>query len=106
LTKFAADTLAAARAIETGRFGDNKVFISQVWNRLCAQREFATMTLGQFKVRLIEAHRRRLLELSRADLVERMDPRDVAESETRYLDGVFHLLRIGRHADEERVIEQ
>ena len=105
LTNFAADTLTAARGTETGWFGDNKVFISQVWNQLRAGREFATKPLDQFKKRLIEAHRCGLLELSRADLVERMDPRDVAESETRYLDGVFHLLWIGRHADRECRIE-
>lgn len=94
LTTFASNTLRAALGTQTGRFGDNKVFISQVWNHLQARREFAAMTLAQFKERLVEAHRRQLLELSRADLVERMDAQDVAESETRYLDGVFHLLRI------------
>jgi hypothetical protein len=94
LTTFAADTLRAACGAKTGWFGDNKVFISQVWNHLRAQREFAALTLAQFKERLVEAHRGRLLELSRADLVERMNADDVADSETRYLDGVFHLLRI------------
>ena len=94
MTTFAADTLRLAGETQTGWFGDNKVFISQVWNHLRGQREFAAMTLAQFKERLVEAHRRRLLELSRADLVERMDAHDVAESETRYLDGVFHMLQI------------
>ena len=103
LTTFAGDTLAAARGTKTGWFGDNKVFISQVWNHLRAQREFATTTLARFKERLVEAHRRRLLELSRADLVERMDARDVAESETKYLDGVFHFLLIGK-PDDDRVV--
>ena len=94
LTTFALHTLQAARGTKVGWFGDNKVFISQVWNHLHAQQEFAAITLAHFKERLVEAHRRRLLELSRADLVERMNADDVADSETRYLDGVFHLLRI------------
>ena len=104
MTAFVANTLAAAAQSHTGQlqadatpaggFGDNKVFISQAWNRLQNRPEFAALTLGRFKERLVEAHRCQLLELCRADLVERMDARDVAESETRYLDGVFHLLRI------------
>ena len=61
------------------------------------------MTLAQFKERLVEAHRCRLLELCRADLVERMNSKDVAESETRYLDGIFHVLRVDQHHHNQEV---
>lgn len=94
LTTFALHTLRLARGAKAGWFGDNKVFISRAWTHLRGQPEFAAITLAEFKERLVEAHRRRLLELSRADLVERMNADDVADSETRYLDGIFHLLRI------------
>jgi hypothetical protein len=89
LAAFAARVAAAARGARTGRFGDNKVFISHVY-RAAAARE----ALDEFKQRLVEAHRGGLLSLSRADLVEAMDPGDVAESETRYLDATFHFVRL------------
>jgi hypothetical protein len=46
-----------------------------------------------FKARLVSAHRQQLLELSRADLVEAMDPKDVDASEARYLRSTFHFVR-------------
>jgi hypothetical protein len=42
----------------------------------------------------VEANAHRLLTLSRADLVQLMDPGDVAESETPYLNAVFHLILV------------
>jgi hypothetical protein len=96
-----ADTInRAAQDSQTGRFGENKVFISQIWRAFQARDDFDGWSLAEFKDRLVEAHRRRLLELSRADLVERMDPREVAESETKYLDATFHFVRVdqGAHA--------
>jgi hypothetical protein len=90
-----ADTISrAARDSQAGRFGENKVFISQVWRAFQARDDFDGLSLQEFKERLVEAHRRRLLELSRADLVERMDPREVAESETKYMDATFHFVRL------------
>ncbi len=94
LPGFAETICRTARNSQTGRFGDNKVFISQVWRAFQARENFDGLTLAEFKERLVEAHRRRLLELSRADLVERMDPREVAESETKYLDATFHFVRV------------
>jgi hypothetical protein len=64
-----------------GRFGDRKVFIAAVWRQLRTSPAFDGMTLAKFKDRLVEAHRQRLLELARADLVAAMDSREVAESE-------------------------
>lgn len=79
----------------TGRFGDNKVFIAHVWRQLVQNHaEFSTTTLDEFKRLLLHAHQQQQVTLSRADLVERMDPRDVAESETCYLDARFHFLRV------------
>jgi hypothetical protein len=94
LPNFAETISRTARNSQTGRFGDNKVFISQIWRAFQARDDFDGLSLQEFKERLVEAHRRRLLELSRADLVERMDPREVAESETKYLDATFHFVRV------------
>ena len=51
------------------------------------------MDVADFKNRLVQAHRARLLELGRADLVEAMDPADVRESATPYLNAVYHFVR-------------
>jgi hypothetical protein len=44
--------------------------------------------------RLVEANHAGLLHLSRADLVQAMDPADVRESEASYLGAPFHFIRI------------
>ncbi|XXY14572.1 hypothetical protein WME88_40670 [Sorangium sp. So ce216] len=92
-TAFATRVLEAARASKSGRFGDNKVFISHVLRRL-AEDGIAIGDSDAFKARLVSAHRRGLLALNRADLVEAMDPADVDASETRYLSTTFHFVRI------------
>jgi hypothetical protein len=93
LPTFAATVVALARSCPTGRFGDNKVFIASVYRLSQAEASFPRMTLPEFKSRLIEANRQGLLQLSRADLVQAMDPVLVAESEARLEDDVtFHFI--------------
>jgi hypothetical protein len=94
LRAFAEHVKSAARDCQTGRFGDNKVFIAYVWKALQADPAFPKMELAVFKGRLAEANNARLLDLSRADLVQAMDPADVRESEVHYLNATFHFLRI------------
>lgn len=90
---FAQCVLAAARASKTGLFGGDKVFISHVLRQLEAE-GFAVGEGNAFKERLVATHRSRLLSLSRADLVQAMDPADVEASEARYLNASFHFVRI------------
>ncbi len=90
LDGFARRVQAAAGASPTGRFGDNKVFISHVHAALADP----ALDLPAFKARLLDAHRQGLVTLTRADLVEAMDPTDVAASETRYLGATFHFVRL------------
>lgn len=90
---FATRVLDAARASKTGRFGDNKVFISHVFRKLLQEGAVAD-DADAFKGRLVSAHRNGLLSLSRADLVEAMNPEDVESSEARYLSASFHFVRI------------
>ena len=94
LPAFAERVKAAARDCPTGRFGDNKVFIAHVWKASSRIPRFATMDLDAFKERLAEANNARLLDLSRADLVQAMDPDDVRQSEVHYLNATFHFVRI------------
>jgi hypothetical protein len=74
------------------RFHDNKVFIAALWRASQQERSFPRLSLPEFKQRLIEANAQHLLHLSRADLVQAMDPQLVAESETPYLNAAFHFV--------------
>ncbi|RKH62159.1 hypothetical protein [Corallococcus aberystwythensis] len=85
---FARRVLDVARESPTGRFGDNKVFISHVWRAL--QPEWADRPA--FDAALLEANRAHQLSLGRADLLAVMDPRDVAESEVRSYGASFHFV--------------
>lgn len=85
---FAERVLTVARALPTGRFGRNKVFISHVWKSL--KPEWANREA--FNAALLEANRTEQLSLSRADLVSVMDPVDVAESEIRSFNSTFHFV--------------
>ena len=92
---FAAAAVRAARDTPpAGWFGDNKVFIAHAWRQMRSTPGGPSLDLPAFKQRLIEANREGLLRLSRADLVSAMDPADVRESETRYLNAEFHFILI------------
>jgi hypothetical protein len=90
LQSFAMQVLQIARSVSTGHFGADKVFISHVYRALPAPQP----TEADFKNQLVEANRARLVTLSRADLVEAMNPEDVAASETRYLGATFHFISL------------
>jgi hypothetical protein len=95
LLAFAETVKALARTSPPGdRFGGNKVFVAAVWRASQREPGFPRLALPEFKARLVEANRDGLLSLSRADLVQAMDPARVAESETHYLNAVFHFVRI------------
>src|SRR4029077_14684332 len=81
LALFARTVLAAARDCQSGRYGDNKVFVVHVWRALLHDPDFQGIDLATFKARLAEANNARLLNLSRADLVQAMDRQDVQLSE-------------------------
>ena len=93
LPSFARAVAEAARTSLSGWFGDSKVFISHVWRALHHDPAFRHMDSATFKNFLIDAHRARLIELGRADLVEAMDPADVRDSATPYLNAVYHFVR-------------
>jgi len=94
LASFAEQVKSVACTCTTGRFGDNKVFIAHVWRALQGTPLFQSMDLAFFKERLASANNARLLDLSRADLVQAMDPNDVRQSELRYFNATFHFIRI------------
>lgn len=91
---FAERVTEAAKSCPTGWFGDDLVFISHVWRHMRRDPEFAALDLPDFKTKLLAANRVRSLALSRADLVQAMGADDVRESETSYLNSVFHFILI------------
>ena len=95
LSGFVQKVQAAAENCTSGRFGNNKVFVIHVWRALQNDAAFNEMDLAAFKRHLAEANNARLLDLSRADLVQAMDPDDVRLSEVSYLNATFHFIRIG-----------
>lgn len=90
LPAFAQRVLHTARTSTSGRFGEDRVFISHVWR---AMREHG-LDEQSFKNRLVEANQKRLLSLSRADMVELMDPAEVSASEIRHLGATFHFIAL------------
>jgi hypothetical protein len=89
---FATKVLAAALSNRARRYGPTKAFIGSVWELLKSDAEIARLGEAGFKDRLVEAHRRGALNLSRADLVAAMDPADVRASETNHLGATYHFI--------------
>jgi len=95
LPTFAATVRALAESSPPdARFHGNKVFISALWRASQQEPGFPRLGLEDFKQQLVAANSHGLLQLSRADLVQAMDPAVVAESETRYLNASFHFVLV------------
>lgn len=90
LASFARMVLDAALQCPTGRFGEDKVFVSHLWRYL--QQRGSSLGVDDFKARLVSANTAGLLSLGRADLVQRMDPQDVSRSEIHAMGAVFHFV--------------
>lgn len=91
-TAFADEVRSAARAADHGVFGERKVFISAVWDQLRRDGQWSSLSIADFKKRLLEARRAGAIELARADLVAAMDPHLVAASETLADGASFHFI--------------
>lgn len=96
IERFARLALDSARRAKTGRWGDNKVFVSHAWAQFKRDGHAGrgASSLREFKDRLVETNRAALISLSRADLVEAMSPKDVRESEISHLGATFHFIRL------------
>lgn len=108
LEDFAQVVLTIAASIEPdptpsglarGRFGDRKVFLSAI-RRALADTAYGSLPRAEFDALLLDAHRRGLLDLARADLVSVMDPAEVAASEVRQplVGSSFHFVVAERNA--------
>lgn len=94
LKLFAQKVINVAKRCKTGWFGDKKIFISHVWRAFNQQIE---IPIDDFKDLLVKANHQGLITLARADLVDAMDPNDVMESRTNYLNGVFNFIDLYKY---------
>jgi hypothetical protein len=90
LEDFARRVRDAAAHAESGVFGDRKVLISALFRELGARA--GVPDLEAFKHLLVEANRRGLVHLHRADFPEGLDESEVAASATSYMHTVFHFV--------------
>lgn len=91
------DILAAVKQAvsempSSGRYGTNNVFISEIWRAISADPRIRSMGLPAFKRWLVTANRDQRLSMARADLVDDMDQRMVAESQINHLNAQFHFV--------------
>jgi hypothetical protein len=75
-----------------GRFGDEKVFVSAIWQHLEDDGRLADWSLERFKRWLVTANRDQLVDLARADTRGDMDSRLVEESEIVDQGATFHFV--------------
>jgi hypothetical protein len=75
-----------------GRFGDEKVFVSAIWQHLEDDGRLADWSLDRFKRWLVKANSDQLLDLARADAQGDMDSRLVEESEIVDRGATFHFV--------------
>ncbi|SDY23456.1 hypothetical protein [Nitrosomonas sp. Nm33] len=94
LEAFAAQVMQSAKCCQTGRFGENKIFISHVWKQMGIDGKQSGLDFDKFKQLLTLANNKGLINLSHADLVYSMNQDDVAASETHYLNAIFHFIRL------------
>lgn len=94
LADFACAVQAAARRPGVARFHEDRAYIASVWEQMRGESPVGDMSLADFKNKLIAAHRERLLEITRADLIAAMDAREVERSEAHYQNASFHFVTL------------
>jgi hypothetical protein len=83
---------ATAAMPRSGRFGESKVYISSIWDRVGKKIDHQIKNLNEFKNWLVEQNRLGNLRLARGDLPSAMDQRLMDESEIRDLGSTFHFV--------------
>jgi hypothetical protein len=92
LSKFAAAAKEAARATEHETFR-GKAFVHDAFQQVRQQPEYFGMSLTQFKRRLVESQNARLLDMTRADLVEAMKQSDLELSHVEHNKATWNFIR-------------
>lgn len=89
---FAEEAQRAAAKVRDGRVGESLVFVSHAWRQFVADGN--SITLEQFKSKLLEAHRSHSLTLAKADMPQTLNRADVTASETKDRNIVFIFIRV------------
>jgi hypothetical protein len=76
----------------SGRFGPEKVFVSEIWRVISQDPRIRPMGLDGFKKWLVAGNRDGILDLKRADLVAAMNREQVTASEINSLGTTFHFV--------------
>jgi hypothetical protein len=88
--------IAVRRAIRMvgsdGRYGEDNVFVSALWQQVARDQRLSELSLDGFKRWLVTANRNQQLALARADMVDDMDARLVEASEIKHLGATFHFV--------------
>lgn len=88
-----------AYSMQDGKFGDNKVFISKLYDEAKKDPYFSDLSMDKFKKMLVMGNREDTLGLSRADLVQAMNKDDVANSRISHLGGEYNFLLLDDEDD-------
>lgn len=94
LESFANTVQAVARRCESGRFGEDKVFIAHVWRQFQEESLANTLSAADFKTRLGEAWQAGLLPLVNAEFRQTLNLNDLNESELTSGGYEFHFIRL------------
>lgn len=78
-----------------GRFGKNKVFLSEIWKLVSRDPRLPGITRAQFANALVDAQRNEMLAMSRCDTPGHVDPVQFADSAIRHMGATYHFLDLG-----------
>jgi hypothetical protein len=84
--------MASARRCRSGRFGEDRLFVSHLWRQFKRDQQPRGMTFEGFKQQLLDANRARYLSLVCADTAPLLPQKDVRESAIRFRSSTFHFL--------------
>jgi hypothetical protein len=102
LEKFARDVLEAARHSRSGWVSAERLFIVHAWRAYRQAQPSRPPSLNVFKVLLVQARRKGLVELTADELAQFHRRSDVERSASHCLGETFHLLGVKRSAESWR----
>lgn len=83
-----------AAATRKADSGNDRVFISDMYDHMVSLGEDEGTSLAEFKALLLQCKAARLVRLTRCDLVRLYDEVTVRRSETVYMEAEFHFVAV------------
>jgi len=94
LPEFTQQVLDIAKDIAVGWPGNKRAFISHIWRQLCQKFPHWQLDEEAYKEMILNAHRAGLLRLAIADLRDKTNMEDVAQSRIEYKNSEWHFIRV------------